>query len=229
MKPSRSMLLKALLLLALAGILMAIEFSPLRGRFNPDLLQRVVTEAGLMGPAVFFVICALGTFLLVPGTVFVGAGTAIFGPLLCFVCVWPGIVAGAALSYVAARKLGRDLIYSLAGGRLMRYDDLMERNGFKAVLLLRLMFLPLGPVSYGAGLTKVRFWDYFLATALGEAVTILAITLFIGELREAWISGEGRRLFSTGAVFSFLLLMALVVIAGLLKRKYTRKAEKSEG
>jgi uncharacterized membrane protein YdjX (TVP38/TMEM64 family) len=149
--------------------------------------------------------------------------------LLCFACVWPGIVAGAALSYVAARKLGRDLIYSLAGARLMRYDDLMERSGFKAVLLLRLMFLPLAPVSYGAGLMKVRFWDYFLATALGEAVTVLAVTLFIGELREAWISGEGRRLFATGAVFSFLLLVALVLVAGLLKRKYARKPEKDTG
>ena len=84
-------------------------------------------------------------------TVFVGIGAAMFGPYLGFACVWPGALAGAVLSYLTARRLGREFVYSLIGDRLRNYDGLIERNGFKAVLFLRLMFVPFAPMNYGAG------------------------------------------------------------------------------
>ena len=82
------------------------------------------------------------------------------------------------------------------------------------------MFVPFAPVNYGAGLTKVRFWDYFSATALGEAATIFVTTFFIGEIRQIWISGDLGRLFSARMALSLGLLVALAFIAKLVQRKY---------
>ena len=219
----RRALLKALILLALTAISIGlVEFSPIRACFRPNEFSRIISEAGLMGPALLLFFCAVGTCFFIPGTVFVGIGAAIFGPYLGFACVWPGTLAGAVISWLAARRLGRDFVFSLLGKRLMKYDDLIERNGFKAVLLLRLMFVPLGLINYGAGLTKVRFWDYFFATAIGEAATIFAITFFIGEIREVWISGDTSRLFSIRMALSLGLLIALALVAKLVQRKYAK-------
>ena len=224
----RRVLIRALILLALAGgAIGLVESSSIRVHLNPDQFQRIINEAGLMGPALFMILCAVGTCLFVPGTVFVGIGAAMFGPFLGFACVWPGALAGAAVSWFAARRLGREFVCSLIGDRLRRYDDMIERNGFKAVLLLRLMFVPLAPLNYGAGLTKVRFRDYFLATALGEAVTIFVVTFFIGEIREAWISGDGGRLFSARMVLSIGFLAAVAFVAKLAQRKYDKKLRSS--
>jgi uncharacterized membrane protein YdjX (TVP38/TMEM64 family) len=214
---------KALILLAVAGILIGLaEFSPLKAYLRPDRFQSVISEAGLVGPALLLLFCAIGTCFFIPGTVFVGIGAAIFGPYLGFACVWPGTLAGAVISWLAARRLGREFVCSLIGNRLMKYDNLIERNGFKTVLLLRLMFVPLVLINYGAGLTKVRFWDYFFATALGEAATIFAVTFFIGEIREIWISGDPRRLFSPGMVLSFGILISLAFVAKLIRRRYQK-------
>jgi membrane protein DedA with SNARE-associated domain len=63
---------------------------------------------------------------------------AVFGPYLGFACVCPGALAGAAISYITARRVGREFVYPLMGDRLRNYDGLIERNGFQAVLFLRL-------------------------------------------------------------------------------------------
>jgi len=215
--------LKLLILLAMAGILIALaEFSPIKAYLGPDRFQRIIAEAGLIGPALLLVLCAVGTCFFIPGTVFVGVGAAMFGPFLGFACVWPGTIAGAVLSWFAARRLGRKFVCSLIGNRLMKFDDLLERNGFKAVLLLRLMFVPLVLINYGVGLTKVRFRDYFFATALGEAATIFAVTFFIGEIREIWISQDPGRLLSTRMALSLGTLIALASVAKLIRKRYRK-------
>jgi uncharacterized membrane protein YdjX (TVP38/TMEM64 family) len=217
----RRTLIKALILLALAGISIGLlEISPIKAHLRPDQFQRIIGEAGLMGPALLVIFCAVGTCFFVPGTVFIGVGAAMFGPYLAFACVWPGALAGAVISYLTARRLGREFVHSLIGDRLKKYDELIERNGFKAILLLRLMFVPFAPMNYGAGLTKVRFWDYFFATALGEAVTIFVITFLIGEIREIWISGDPGWLFSARTALCLGFLIGLALIAKLVQRKY---------
>jgi uncharacterized membrane protein YdjX (TVP38/TMEM64 family) len=216
-----STLVKALILLALAGIAIGlVKILPISAHLGPDHFQRVIGQAGLMGPALLVIFCAIGTCFFVPVTVFVGIATAMFGPYLGFACVCPGALAGAVLSYLTARRLGREFVYPLIGDRLRNYDGVIERNGFRAVLFLRLMFVPFWAVNYGAGLTKVRFRDYFFATALGEVPTIFVTTFFIGEIREVWISGDRGWLFFVKMALSLGFLVALGLIAKLVQRKY---------
>ena len=56
----------------------------------------------------------------------------------------------------------------LAGPRLTRVDGLLSGRGFLAVLTGRLVpVMPFVVVSYGAGLTGMRWAPYLLGTALG--------------------------------------------------------------
>src|SRR5208283_2798464 len=80
--------------------------------------------------------------------------------------------------------------------------------------------MPFARVNYCAGLMKVRFWNYFFATALGEAETIFVTTFFIGEIREIWISGDSGALFFARLALSLGFLIALALIAKRVQRKY---------
>jgi phospholipase D1/2 len=137
----RSILIRTLILLALAAISIGlVEIAPIRAHLELDQFQKLIGEAGLMGPALLVMFCAIGGCLFVPVTVFVVIGVAMFGPYLGFTCAFLGALAGAVISYLTARRLGREFVYSLIGERLRNYDGLIELNGFKAVLFLRLMF-----------------------------------------------------------------------------------------
>src|SRR4030042_533366 len=87
------------------------------------------------------------------------------------------------LAFFIGRYLGRDFAASLIGDRLKRYDDAIERNGFAAVLYLRLIYFPFTPMNFGMGLTKVRFRDYFSGTALGIIVGTFVFTFLVGTLK----------------------------------------------
>jgi uncharacterized membrane protein YdjX (TVP38/TMEM64 family) len=220
---NRAFIKAAFLLAAAVVVVSLVRFTPLREYLSPEQLENAVSEAGLMGPVLLAIACAVGTCLFVPGTVFVGIGTAIFGPGLSFACVLPGALAASAISFALARSLGRDFVASLLGDRLKRYDDSIARKGFKTVLLLRLMFVPFAPMNFGMGLTKVRFRDYFFATALGEAATTFVVSFAIGALRDIWISGDWGRLFSTRTVLCFGFLSALILGANLARNRFERR------
>ena len=83
------------------------------------------------------------------------------------------------------------------------------------------MFVP-APINYAMGLTKVRFWDYFFATAMGEAVTVFVFIFFIGMIREIYLSGDWSQLFSAKMAIALGFLIVLALIAKLVQRKCER-------
>jgi uncharacterized membrane protein YdjX (TVP38/TMEM64 family) len=114
--------------------------------------------------------------------------------------------------------LGREFAASVVGDRLKKYDDAIERNGFAAVLYLRLIYFPFTAMNFGMGLTKVRFWDYFFGTALGIIVGTFIFTFFIGTLKEVWVSGNWGNLISFNVFFSIGLFIFSLFIPKIIKK-----------
>lgn len=207
----------ALVLLIIAAAL-AVRYTPIRTFLTADALGRFLDAAGLWAPLVFVAVYTAGVCAFIPGTVLTGIGAAIFGPYLGFVYVWLGAMAGASAAFFIGRTLGRDFAASLIGDRLRKYDDAIERNGFAAVLYLRLVYFPFTPMNFGMGLTKVRFKDYFWGTALGILVGTFVFTFFIGTLRDIWISGNWAGLLSFKVFFSIALFVFSFFIPKIVKK-----------
>ena len=127
-------------------------------------------------------------------------------------------MAGATAAFWIGRTLGREFAANLIGNRLKKYDDAIERNGFATVLYLRLVYFPFTAMNFGMGLTKVRFWDYFLGTALGIIVGTFIFTFFVGTLKEVWASGKREHLFSVRVFFSVALFVFSLFIPKIIKK-----------
>ena len=179
-----------LLLLFIAGAILLVRLTPLQAYLTPTALGRILDAAGIWAPLVYIGIYALGVCLFVPGTLLTGLGAALFGPYRGFLYVWAGAMIGASAAFAIGRTLGREFAATLVGDRLKKYDDAIERNGFAAVLYLRLIYFPFTPMNFGMGLTRVRFRDYFFGTGLGITVGTFIFTFFIGTLKEVWSSGD---------------------------------------
>jgi uncharacterized membrane protein YdjX (TVP38/TMEM64 family) len=209
----RSAVLKAALLVAfIAAAIAGVRLSPVKDYLTAEGLGQFLATAGLWAPLVFIAIYTVGVCLFVPGSILTGLGAVIFGAYWGFVYVWIGAMIGASVAFLIGRTLGREFAASLVGDRLRKYDDAIERNGFAAVLYLRLVYFPFTPMNFGMGLTKVNFRDYFFGTGLGILVGTFIFTFFIGSLKEIWVSGNWAELasfkvfFSVGLfVFSFFI------------------------
>jgi len=210
---------KALLLVAFIILAVyVVRYTPVSRYLSREVLSDLLETAGFWAPLIFFLVYAAGVCFFVPGTLLTALGAAIFGPYWGFLYVWVGAMAGASAAFWIGRTLGREFAASLIGDRLKKYDDAIERNGFATVLYLRLVYFPFTAMNFGMGLTKVRFWDYFLGTGLGIIVGTFIFTFFIGTLKEVWASGNWGNLLSFKVLFSVALFVFSLFIPKIIKK-----------
>ena len=215
----RKALIKAAIFAAfIAAAIALVRFTPVQDYLTAEALSRVLAGAGLWAPLAFILIYAIGVCLFVPGSILTGLGAVIFGAYWGFVYVWVGAMIGAAAAFFIGRTLGRDFAASLIGDRLRKYDDSIERNGFAAVLYLRLIYFPFTPLNFGLGLTRVHFRDYFFGTGVGILVGTFIFTFFIGTLKDVWASGNWGALWSFKVFFSIGLFVISFFIPKLIQK-----------
>lgn len=218
---SRKLLKAIVLTLVVIMAIGLLEFSPLKSYTRPDVIERFVRSAGFWGPAVFMLFSTAGLCLFLPGSILIGLGVTLFGPYLGFLYLWVAAIGASVLSFIISRTLGRDLVSTLIK-RVEKYDDLIEQNGFTAVLYMRMMCLPFAPTNYGLGLSKVRFLDYLLGTAMGELVSIFVLAFFLGILKEIWVSGDWGQILSKKVVLSIGLVFVSVWTPKIIDRMKSR-------
>lgn len=196
------------LILFVITAVVVVRLTPVRDYLTSEKLAILLETAGLWAPLAYVLFVTAGVCLFVPGTLLVALGAVIFGAFFGFLYGWIGAMLGASVAFLVSRYLGREFTASLVGEKLRRYDDQIEKHGFATVLYLRLMCCPFSPLSFGMGLTKVRFWDYFLGTALGIIIALFIISFFVGAVREVWASGRWGELLNWKA---FLVVVVFVL------------------
>jgi uncharacterized membrane protein YdjX (TVP38/TMEM64 family) len=148
-------------------------------------------DLGLFGGILYILAYTLRPLVLFPATPLTLFGGYVFGAFWGTIYDVIGAGAGALLSFVIARKWGRSSVERLIKRKkLQTFDDKAKRNGFMVVLYMRLMpFFPFDGVSYGAGLSKVRGWDYTLATLIGIIPGAVVYNVFGASLNNIGSAG----------------------------------------
>lgn len=147
----------------------------LLAREGMNLIPGALTAIRGFGPwtgAAFIVLYATATVAWVPGSALTLAAGAIFGVREGTLLTLVGATLGASLAFLISRHLARGALERRLGSdsRLAALDEAIGLEGGRIVFLIRLSpAFPFNVLNYALGLTKVRFRDYFLATALGIA------------------------------------------------------------
>lgn len=203
--------LLAFLILAFVGL----RYGGTGDRISKQGIQALVSGLGVLAPLAHVAIYAVGTTVLLPATLFTLIGAVVFGKFLGTMYNLLGATGGAALSFLAARYLGRDFAARLLQARLRRLDAKAEEHGFLLISYLRLAYFPFAPLNYAAGLTRIRFLDYLGGSAVGMLPGILIFTCFLDELTNL---GSAADLLSPRFLAPLSLFAASFLLPVLVKR-----------
>jgi uncharacterized membrane protein YdjX (TVP38/TMEM64 family) len=187
-----------------------------REQLQIEPLQQQLTALGAWAPATFLLLYALGTVLLMPGSLWGLIGGALFGPLWGSLWNLTGATLGATLSFLVARYLGAHWVARRARGRLARIVAGVEAEGWRFVLLARLVpIVPFNLLNFALGLTRIRAAHYVIATAIG---------MLPGTIAYTWIGHAGREIAagSETALRSGLLAVGGLALLMLLPRLVRR-------
>lgn len=195
-----------LVILAMIGVW---QFTPLQNYLEAEKLI-AWAESFRNSPLSWFYILLLyviGGLIFFPVTVQIIAVSALFSPLTALFLSVGGCTASAAVAYGVGFWLGRDMVRSVAGGRLNKISKQIARKGLIAIGVLRIV--PVAPftlVNLVAGASHIRFRDYLLGTFFGMLPGIVALTLLTNRLKAALTEpGLGNVLILVG----FLLLVGV--------------------
>lgn len=176
----------------------------LLGAIQPERLQSALYQAGPWAPIVYIVIYAVATVLVLPSTALNLTGGAIFGPW--WGTLWTSIAAitAAVIAFVFTRTIGRDIVGKRITGRWQALDAEIRTGGLFYMFAIRLQpVIPYGLVNFVAGLTSIRFKDFFVGTALGTVPGVLPFVL---------LGSFGLKAITTGEVLPLLLTLSLIAL-----------------
>ena len=209
----RTVLLGVGLALVLAAVAAAWLTLPIAAWI--DAAARWIQGFGPWAPALYAGLYAVALVALVPGgPLSIGAGL-VFG-FWGVPVVLAGATAGAALAFLVSRHVMQTPVRRMMEGRprLLAVDRAVAEEGWRIVALVRLSpLIPFNLQNYVFGVTRIGFWPFVLATALGIAP---------GAMLYVYLGIVGRSAGSAGPAKWTLLalgLLATVAVTVIVERR----------
>ncbi len=203
---------KLIAALMLTVMVLTCRFFMSSGMFHSmdaEGIKTYIASFGFWAPVIYMIM-----FSVIPsGSIIAIAGGMAFGLYYGTLYTLMGAVIGASVAFYISRHIGREAVEKRLHGKMKRFDTHMKNGGFLMILILRLIpVIPFNVVSYGAGLTKIKFFDYFYATLIGIIPGVLIFTN---------IGDKALDVRSPQFLTAMGLLAAMIAASLLLKRKYT--------
>jgi len=151
------------------------------------LLQIVTLLDSPWGPLLYILIYALRPLIFFSAAVLTIASGAIFGAgsilnlALAVLYTIIGSNLSATVAYTIGRFFGQGLLQENQGGNsglIQRYADRMRQNSFETILIMRFIFLPYDLVNYLAGILRIDWKAFILASLLGSIPGTIAFVSF---------------------------------------------------
>ena len=210
--PNRRSARRRLLVLALAiaaAFGAAFAFLP----HDPAAIARLADAPTPLLAGAALTAWILLTPALVSGTLLAAATGLLLGGVAGMPVALLGATLGGIAAFAVARRFGRGPAEALAGERVTRMRERVERRPLLAIVLARAA--PGSPatfLNYAIGLTRVRPGHFVLGTLIGGAPRVLAYTALGGAAAE-------RALLPAIAAVVVLTLLGVVGVAVARRRR----------
>ncbi|MGH7044969.1 MAG: TVP38/TMEM64 family protein [Stellaceae bacterium] len=182
-----------------------------RGALDP------ATTAAAIGrypaaPLIYIAIHIAASLLFVPRTLLAVLAGLLFGMAAGVCWAAAGSVAGAVAGFLVARYLNSELFYLDRNRRVRAVLDRVERGGWRAVALLRLIpVMPHSLGNYGLGLTRMRLAPYAFGSLVGQLPMTIAYVDFGAAGERAMLSGADW--VAPAAIGAAMLALSLLIPA----------------
>jgi len=165
------------LLTIVCTIATVLGFALISGIDSQDL-QGWLEQMGIFAPIIYIALYSICTLLILPSTPLNLTGGAMFG--VWWGTFWTTIAAvvAAIAAFAFTRTVGREFVSRKLTGKWEAIDAEIKQGGLFYMFAVRLLpIIPYGLVNFSAGLTSIKFKDYFIGTLLGTLPGVLPFVM----------------------------------------------------
>jgi uncharacterized membrane protein YdjX (TVP38/TMEM64 family) len=187
-------------------------FGIITGLFFNLNIKQLIISCGIFAPIIYILIMALAIIISpipsIPLTIISGV---LFGWVLGGLYSVIGALIGSMMAFFISKKFFRGWALKKFKKEIKVFDNYEDNSLMIFIFLTRLLpIFQFDIISYGAGLTKIKWWKFMIATLLGMA----PITLFI--------SYYGESIIKSNIWISVTLTFLMIFLMWYIPRKFKK-------
>ena len=215
------MKIRLVIFLAILAVASYLAFDGSAAGIGLAKIKGYIRSFGYFAPLVYILIFTLVPLTVIPNSLLAISGGALFGIYYGTLYTIIGALSGATIAFALSRYLGKSIAEKFIRHKADWLNGHAEKNGFMIVFLLRLIpLIPFDAISYGAGLSKIRYMDFLGATCIG---------ILPGVLVYSNIGDKSLDIYSADFYLSLAILALLVAVSHYAKKRYTLKEVQKAG
>lgn len=182
------------------------------GDMSPESIAVFMQQYKVIAPLLFIALCALKpVFVFLPSFGLTIVAGTLFGSLLGTLYVGVGGACSTVVGYYFAQWIGRDAAQRVISRSpfFSGMEEHSRKSPFKTVLYLRIINLPWDVVTYWAGLSGIRFRDFYAASLIPLIPISFIYTYFGSHVFEPM---------SAGFIIPLMLMLLLGAVPHLQAR-----------
>lgn len=147
--------------------------------FTRDKLRKLVTDAGYWGPPVYTGLFCTGELLHVPGAVFIIIAVLAYGEwwggMLAIVSAWISV----SFAFGVTRFCFGTALAEIESPFVKHLVHRLKEFPVRTVITLRLFTFLAPSVNYFLAVTPIRFYEFFVGSAIGLTPPLLVFIFFV--------------------------------------------------
>jgi uncharacterized membrane protein YdjX (TVP38/TMEM64 family) len=179
----QAIILIVVVVLGIGFLVAADQFIERVSPWDYDDFERWMADLGAWGPILYILFFAISMVIApIPTGPAPIAAAAAFGGLAAFFYTMLAGIIGAALCFGIARRWGRPALERFLPDKVVSEIDRVSDNlGVRVLFMLRLFpIFGVDIVSYGAGLTRIRFTTYVVVSIVATTPVLILVSV-VGE------------------------------------------------
>lgn len=170
------------LTLAIAASAAVAHYTGATAYLTREHIRELIAGLGPLGALAFVGLFVVGELAHVPGFVFIGAAILAYGRLAGGVLGYVGALAAVAVAFLVVRGIGGQALGVIRRPLVVKMLAHVDDRPVLAVAGLRSVLWMTPALTYALALTRVRFRDYMVGSALGLALPIGLMSWFLDWL-----------------------------------------------
>ena len=187
---------------------------------DEERISRWVAGFELAGPIVIILIMILQMFLFVVPNIFVMMVAIIsYGPFWGAVISFLGVFASSSIGYIIGKHLGPVTVHKLMSDKVQKKtSEFIRRYGVTAIAITRISSFSNDSLSIVAGLLKMSYIKYILATLGGITPLIVLLAIY----------GKNGKILSSLIWIAVISLVILILYIIIDKKRRKKKAARGK-
>jgi len=157
---------------------------------DPEALRELSRGSMIILILITFILMMLqNTFPVIPLLLLISMNVSIYGITIGYIWSWSISIIGAVFAFLLTRYWFQAYFHKYVNERLTQR---IEEHGFWYVIIGKILpFMPSSVVNIAAGVSSVRFGNFFYATTIGNTIYYLVLYL----ISQGLLSIEWKRWF----------------------------------